>query len=252
MLPLLPVLTLLIAFGSAHAEMRTWRDQKTAQAIVAELLKVDGKNIVIRLENGRKYTLPVERFHKDDQAYVKQWEEDVKAGYVEAASDGKKPEVGPEIRRALRLSAKEESESESTRSEDRKTKTKTTKTIYALNLSVARGVQELKDVKLDYTVYKRSRVVDTKKKSDGRTRIVRERGEHKIASLAPGATQVIKTKPVSALDQTKQYQEKKKRYEKRTSEDVLGIIVDVTIGGAEALHYEYPSSLGRKVEKEKY
>jgi len=80
-----------MAAGTSAGEMRTWRDQKTVSALEAELVGVKDGNIILRLDNGRKYTLPISRFHSDDKAYVAKWVKARKPAPKKPVAKKKKP-----------------------------------------------------------------------------------------------------------------------------------------------------------------
>ena len=88
--------TALFLVGSILAavgdEMRTWRDQATGKAIDAELVAIEGDEIVLKLDNGRKFTLLLARFHPEDQTYVTQWKED-RAQQAKLEAEKKKKEA---------------------------------------------------------------------------------------------------------------------------------------------------------------
>jgi len=242
------LLTLITALFtvSASAEMRTWRDQESAKAINAELVAIKGDNIRLKMENGRFYTLPIARFHKDDQAYIKTWKEDMK----DAAEDGEATSVAAsDIRRSIRITPTEEKgESKREKIGDKGKKT-TTSMKYDIRIDVARSAPTLKNVVVNYTIFKRTRSTNTKDKSSGDYRIVRVNGTQKFDTLKPGVPRNFKSDPVTTVDSREEIKEKKKKYEKRLSEEVMGIHAEVIVNGAKAIEVEEPSGLLRNVEK---
>lgn len=58
--------------AQSSAGARTWVDQ-TGRTLRAQLLAVQGANVVLRLENNTNATVPLARFSAPDQAYVTQW-----------------------------------------------------------------------------------------------------------------------------------------------------------------------------------
>lgn len=66
---------LFISSVSAQAQtspsLRSWVDQQ-GRSIKASLVKVDGPNVVLQLENGSTATVPLARFSAGDQAFAKQ------------------------------------------------------------------------------------------------------------------------------------------------------------------------------------
>lgn len=70
-------LLLAIIIGSCCAQaqtnpgLRAWQDQQ-GRSISATLIKVEGSNVVLQLENGTRATVPLSRFSAADQAFAKQ------------------------------------------------------------------------------------------------------------------------------------------------------------------------------------
>lgn len=251
--PLLLLLLLLTFLASSlAAEVRLWRDQETDTAIDAELVKVEGDKITLRMPNGKSFTYAVARFHAEDQTYVKDWVAE-QADSPDEKQAGEAEITAPaEVRRALLVSVKEESEAgttERTGAKGSKGKTKTENTHFSLILSNARSGPPMKNLTVDYTIYKRKRTSDTKNKEGNRTLFEKESATEQVASILPGTASTLKTKSVATVDSTTPYKEKKKSYEKRLSEEVVGILVKVSIDGATVTTVEQPPGLLRTVEK---
>jgi hypothetical protein len=251
---IIPVVLLLLA-SPLGAEVRTWRDQVSDVAVDAELIKVEGEKITLKMANGKSFTYPVTRFHEDDQAYAKEWADEHGDEMVgeDKGGGGKATATAPaEVRRALQVVVKEESEagaSEKTGTKDSKGKKRTENTHFTINLINARSGPAMKDLEVAYTVYKRTRTSDTKNKDGNRTIFEKEADSEKVASLLPGTSTTLKTKSIPTTDSTTPYKAGKKTYEKRLSEEVVGIVVKVTSGGAEVTTIEQPPGLLRTVEK---
>jgi hypothetical protein len=232
----------------ASAEMRTWRDQETARAMVAELVGVDGGMIKLKLENGRIHTVSSSRFHKDDQAYVKTWKKSAQSGKVKdqiAKSD---------VRRAIRISATEqkgETKSEKTGADNKK---RTSSLKYNFQLNVAPDAPKLKNVVVHYTVFKRTRTTETKKSSN--TNVTKLKGEKKFATLESGSSRNFLSASYATVDSTTKTKKKgqggnkgKGTSEKRVSEEIMGIHIEIIVNGASAVTVEQPSGLLRSIEK---
>lgn len=67
---------ILFFCGGASAEVRTWHNE-AGKAVEAELLKVDGDLITLRLDNGKPAEVKLSAFCAEDQEYVKTWEVDL-------------------------------------------------------------------------------------------------------------------------------------------------------------------------------
>ena len=78
------VLLLLLTTPLLGQEIRTFtsNDGKTIHASVVNYNPEDGK-VVIRLENNSKYTLAIDRFSPEDQAYLKQWRDEYDREFVD-------------------------------------------------------------------------------------------------------------------------------------------------------------------------
>ncbi len=242
------------------AELRTWRNQETATAIVAELVAVEGKNAILRLENGRKFSVPMERLHKDDQSYIKAWRPTERPATVATASDAA-------VRRAISIDIEEVTAKSDTKRTS-KSKKSVSSTRYDIEVFAARNGPKIKGLTLRYVIYKRVRRTDTKTSKNNSSKIIQASGSLKVNAMEPGTSRILKTKAVSTTDSTTEYQEKKKggsksgkgnnnkkknrtrRYEKRQSESVMGIIVDVFAGGTQLMQVEEPSGLSRSVGRE--
>lgn len=227
--------------------MRTWRDQESARAIQAELLAVQGDNIKLKMDNGREFIMPISRFHKDDQEYVKTWKEDMK----DAADSGeaKSGIADSAIRRAIKVSATEK-KGESKNEKSDKGRSKTSSMQYDFRLDIAAKAPKLSKVVVNYTIYKRKRTTDSKDKSSGDSRIEKITGNQKFDELEPGATRNFQSEAVTTVDSTEEYKEGKKKHEKRLSEEIVGIHIEVLVNGAKATSVEEPSGLLRNVEKD--
>lgn len=65
--------------GWVHAEMRTWTSTDGKQ-IRAEILSATDTDVVLKLENGKEYTLPIKRLSVVDGTYVVRWQEKQASG----------------------------------------------------------------------------------------------------------------------------------------------------------------------------
>ncbi len=249
------VLVLALLASPLAAEVRTWRDQETDTAVDAELVKVDGDKITLKLANGKNYTYQLKRFHEEDQAYAKEWADEHADDMADEGKSGagKATAAAPEdVRRALQVVVKEESEvgaSKKIGAKDSKGKERTKNTQFSIVLNNARSGPTMKDLEVNYTIYKRKRTSDTKNKEANRTLFEKESDSQKVASLLPGTSSTLKTKSIPTTDSTTPYKVKKKTYEKRLSEEVVGIAVTVTADGAAVTTLEQPPGLLRTVEK---
>ncbi len=245
--------------GASSAEVRIWRDQKTAKALDATLVAVDGETITLEFPNGRKYKLDVSRFHADDQAYVKRWLEDAKerAKFAKEAvkdSEGRVKMASADLRRAIKMYLREkkgEGDYDSTRNRDNNTskKVRTDVSKYEIQVDTARNAPPISDILVNYTVYKRSRFSNSEDRKQNSSKIVSEKGSEKISKLEPGARHSLMTKSISTVSTTETWKKDKKTHSKKTSESLLGIVVELSVGGAQVLKIEEPSGLLANVER---
>ncbi|NBV46686.1 MAG: hypothetical protein EBR86_13880, partial [Planctomycetia bacterium] len=61
----------LLAGAAAAGEMRTWRDATGSFSREAEMLRVDGDSVVLRLKEGREIRVPLAKLSAADREYVK-------------------------------------------------------------------------------------------------------------------------------------------------------------------------------------
>ncbi|MDF2376275.1 MAG: hypothetical protein P1U81_08530 [Verrucomicrobiales bacterium] len=81
------VLTLSIC--QARAELRDWTNS-AGKTISAELLKVEGGSLTLKLDNGREYTIPANTLSTADQEYATTW-----AAEQAAIAEAPKPTTEP-------------------------------------------------------------------------------------------------------------------------------------------------------------
>jgi hypothetical protein len=253
---LLPLIAILLTSNAFAADKRTFRDQKTSRAFSAVVIGIEGEEgnkVRLKLDSGKMVTVPISRLHKDDQAYLKTWAEDAKEAAAEASSaDPNAQDASPKIRQSIKLAVDEEkgkATTERTGEKDLKGKTRTSSVIYGFRVDVARGAPIMKNVEVKYTIYKRSRSTDTKKKSDGTSSIEEITASEKFPELPSGITRTFKSNAVTTVDSTKPYKENKSTFEKRLSEEVMGIHAVVLVDNKKAYEVEQPSGLLRSVEK---
>ena len=80
------ILAALLASPTAFAEMREWKTADGGKTITAEYIRSeDGKVTILRKRDRRTFTLDLDKLSEEDQAWVKQKEEEAPAG-----EDGKK------------------------------------------------------------------------------------------------------------------------------------------------------------------
>lgn len=101
---------------------------------------------------------------------------------------------------------------------------------------------------LNYTVFKRIRATDTKKGTTNSTRVAKLVGAKKFATLEPGASQNFLSASYAATDSSVVTKQKSKgsskgkrkgksktsSTEKRVSEEIMGIHIEVSVNGASA------------------
>lgn len=71
---LLLSLSFLLGSSPAHAERRTWNDSTGNFAIEAELVRKEGDNVILKLDDGSTRTVPLERLSQSDLEYLEQRE----------------------------------------------------------------------------------------------------------------------------------------------------------------------------------
>lgn len=69
-IPTLIATLVLLALASAHAEERTWT-RSDGKSLTAEFLWLSEATVVLKLESGRRYEMPVKELSVDDQAFIK-------------------------------------------------------------------------------------------------------------------------------------------------------------------------------------
>jgi hypothetical protein len=65
----------IFTFCSAESELRGWTNAE-GTTISAELIGLEEKGAVLKLENGRKYTVPLAELSEADREFVRKWEKE--------------------------------------------------------------------------------------------------------------------------------------------------------------------------------
>jgi hypothetical protein len=213
-------------FGTPAADARTFTNT-TGKTIDAELVGLNNKTAVLKLNNGKQAKVPLSALSKDDQVFINSWWEKNKNMVSEN-------DVRISISKKITLHREP-------RSKDGKKKegrSKKTSTVYICTLN-SHTQKSIKDIKVDYTVYKS----------------VSSRGE---AGSSSSTEKITKTSTVKLLEANKSTEFKTTGVKCETSsnkggskrESIDGIVITLSVDGKEFLKQSYPDTLLRQLERE--
>ena len=185
-LSLLLVLTVL----PATAKPRTFTNQK-GQKIKAEIVKVTGKKVTLKLTNGRNYTIPTKSLSLADQVFVEDWK---KGGSDDA--DGSSAAIPDDVNYRFEFEPDKKRFSKGSKGRVDSGEIKTDKWGYEVNLQNKSRV-DLEGLEMSYRIY-----VDTEASSkigfDSPPKFYG--GRTKVSSVADGAEVVVTTGPVPLVE----------------------------------------------------
>lgn len=227
----LMVVTFGSFFGAPAAEARTFTNT-AGKTINAELVGVNGKTAILKLDNGKQAKVPLTSLSKDDQVYVTSWWQKNKNMVSEN-----------DVRLSISKKITSHREPKSKDGKKKDSKSKKTSTVYTCTLS-SYCKKPIQNIKADYTVYKN----------------VSSRGEGGSSSATDA---IAKTTTVAILESNKSAEfettavecitsSKKSKDGKGSSkrESIVGIVVTLSVDGKEFLKQSYPENLLRRLEDE--
>ncbi|HYF37391.1 MAG TPA: serine hydrolase domain-containing protein [Prosthecobacter sp.] len=84
-------MVIFLAIGSAHvAAARTWTEAGSGKQIEAEFVSSDGVSATIGVAGGRRFTLPLARLSPEDQAFVRQQQQQPQPGDMKSKAPGRR------------------------------------------------------------------------------------------------------------------------------------------------------------------
>lgn len=215
--------------GTSTAEARTFTNT-AGKTVDAELIGLNDKTAVLKLDNGSKAKVPLSSLCKEDQAYINDWWEKNK----NRVSDS-------DVRLSISKKITSHREPRSKDGKKNNNKSKKTSTVYTCTLS-SYCQKTINNIKADYTVYK-----NVSSRGEGGSGFTTEKISKTatIDRLESNKSAEFETSGVECVT-TSQKAKKGKGSAKR--ESIMGIVVTLSVDGKEFLKQSYPENLLRKLE----
>ncbi len=217
------------------AEPREFKDT-TGRTIKAELLAVRDDQVQLKLEGGKEYRLPLDRFCEADVTYIKEWAVKnpapitIRGLYIEFDKTvDKMPAEKPTA--------------------DEKKKGKVVPTNYTTDYTIQiknNSDKDLEGLKVKYTIYKQVRNRILGQGGSSSEKLVELTGDEAIEFLPKASAHEISTvtAPTSSWEKGGKKQEPKEMHD----ETLWGVVARVFVGESEVRADSYPDGVINRVE----
>lgn len=217
-------------FGTATAETRTFTNT-AGKTINAELVGLNDKTVILKLDNGIKAKVPLSSLSKEDQVYINSWLEQNKNMVTE---NDIKLTISKKITSIREPKGKDGKKNDN--------KSKKTSTVYTCTLS-SYCQKPINNIKADYTIYKN---VSSRGEGGSNSTVDKIDETTTVELLESNKSAEFQTKAVECVTSSK----KSKEGNSSLRESVAGIVVTLSVEGKEFLKQSYPDNLLRRLEEE--
>jgi len=202
------------------------------KTINAELVGLNNKTAILKLDNGKQAKVPLSSLSKDDQLYVNTWWE--KNKNMVSAND---------IRIAISKKSISQRASKDKDGKKKDSKSKTATTTYTCTLN-SYTQKSIKDIKVDYTVYKS---VSSRGEGGSSSSTEEISKTTAVALIEANKSAEFETEAVKCVTSSKKGKEGKGSSKR---ESIVGIVVTLSVDGKEFLKQSHPDNLLRRLEEE--